>query len=80
MRIRTNSIRVYIKIDKGLYKIDKNFDSDSKWKQMGGFRFVIEYKVSALFCLKTARLSFVLKNVCLSGAFLKCDFLLAKLA
>lgn len=47
---------------------------------MGGFRFVIEYKVSVLFCLKTARLSFVLKNVCLSGAFLKRDFLLAKLA
>lgn len=54
-----------------LFKIDKDFDSDSKWKQMGVFRFVIEYKVSVVFCLKTLRLSFVLKTVCLSDAFLK---------
>ncbi len=54
-----------------LFKIDEDFDSDSKWKQMGVFRFVIEYKVSVVFCLKTSRLSFVLKTVCLSGAFLK---------
>lgn len=59
------------KFDKGLYKIDKNFDSDSKWKQMGGFRFVIEYKVSVVFCLKTSRLSFVLKNICLPDVILK---------
>ena len=54
-----------------LFKIDEDFDSDSKWKQMGVFRFVIEYKVSVVFCLKTSRLSFVLKTVCLSDAFLK---------
>ena len=28
-------------------------------------------KVSVVFCLKTSRLSFVLKNVCLPDAFLK---------
>lgn len=54
-----------------LFKIDEDFDSDSKWKQMGVFRFVIEYKVSVVFCLKTSHLSFVLKTVCLSDAFLK---------
>lgn len=54
-----------------LFKIDEDFDSDSKWKQMGVFRFVIEYKVSVVFCLKTSRLSFVLKTVCLPDAFLK---------
>lgn len=54
-----------------LFKIDEDFDSDSKWKQMGVFRFVIEYKVSVVFCLKTSRLSFVLKTVCLSDTFLK---------
>ena len=54
-----------------LFKIDKDFDSDSKWKQMGVFRFVIEYKVSVVFCLKTSRLSFVLKIVCLLGTFLE---------
>ncbi len=41
----------------------------SKWKQMGAFHFVIEYKVSVVFCLKTSRLSFVLKTVCLLGTF-----------
>lgn len=54
-----------------LFKIDKDFDSDSKWKQMGVFHFVIEYKVSVVFCLETSRLSFVLKTVCLLGTFLK---------
>ena len=54
-----------------LFKIDEDFDSDSKWKQMGVFRFVIEYKVSVVFCLKTSRLSFVLKTVCLPDVFLK---------
>lgn len=43
----------------------------SKWKQIGVFHFVIEYKVSVVFCLETSRLSFVLKTVCLLGAFLK---------
>ena len=43
----------------------------SKWKQMGAFHFVIEYKVSVVFCLKTSRLSFVLKTVCLLGTFLR---------
>ena len=62
-----------------LFKIDKDFDSDSKWKQMGVFRFVIEYKVSVVFCLKTSRLSFVLKTVCLLGTFLEnMSFLLVK--
>ena len=42
----------------------------SKWKQIGVFHFVIEYKVSVVFCLKTSRLSFVLKTVCLFGTFL----------
>lgn len=41
----------------------------SKWKQMGAFHFVIEYKVSVAFCLETSRLSFVLKTVCLFGTF-----------
>ena len=41
----------------------------SKWKQMGAFHFVIEYKVSVVFCLETSRLSFVLKTVCLLGTF-----------
>lgn len=36
---------------------------------MGVFHFVIEYKVSVVFCLKTSRLSFVLKTVCLLGTF-----------
>lgn len=54
-----------------LFKIDEDFDSDSKWKQMGVFRFVIEYKVSVVFCLKTSRLSFVLKTVYLPDVFLK---------
>ena len=54
-----------------LFKIDEDFDSDSKWKQMGVFHFVIEYKVSVVFCLETSRLSFVLKTVCLLGTFLK---------
>ena len=54
-----------------LFKIDKDFDSDSKWKQMGAFHFVIEYKVSVVFCLETSRLSFVLKTVCLLGTFLE---------
>lgn len=54
-----------------LFKIDKDFDSDSKWKQMGAFHFVVEYKVSVVFCLKTSRLSFVLKTVCLLGIFLE---------
>ena len=35
-----------------LFKIDEDFDSDSKWKQMGVFRFVIEYKVSVVFCFE----------------------------
>lgn len=43
----------------------------SKWKQMGVFHFVIEYKVSVAFCLKTSRLSFVLKTAYLLGMFLK---------
>ena len=52
----------------------------SKWKQMGAFHFVIEYKVSVVFCLKTSRLSFVLKIVCLLGTFLKmCLFVGLKL-
>lgn len=38
---------------------------------MGVFHFVIEYKVSVVFCLKTSRLSFVLKTVCLLGTFLR---------
>ena len=38
---------------------------------MGAFHFVIECKVSEVFCLETSRLSFVLKTVCLLGAFLK---------
>lgn len=42
----------------------------SKWKQIDVFHFVIEYKVSVVFCLKTSRLSFVLKTVCLLGTFL----------
>ena len=42
----------------------------SKWKQIDVFHFVIEYKVSVVFCLKTSRLSFVLKTVCLLGIFL----------
>lgn len=51
----------------------------SKWKQMGAFHFVIEYKVSVVFCLETSRLSFVLKTVCLLGVFLKnVSFLLVK--
>ena len=36
---------------------------------MGVFHFVIEYKVSVVFCLKTSCLSFVLKTVCLLGTF-----------
>lgn len=43
----------------------------SKWKQMGAFHFVIEYKVSVMFCLKTSRLSFVLKTAYLLGMFLE---------
>ena len=43
----------------------------SKWKQICVFHFVIEYKVSVVFCLKTSRLSFVLKIVCLLGTFLE---------
>lgn len=54
-----------------LFKIDEDFDSDSKWKQMGVFRFVIEYKVSVVFCLKTSRLSFVLKTAYFLGMFLE---------
>ena len=38
---------------------------------MGVFHFVVEYKISVVFCLKTSRLSFVLKTVCLLGTFLK---------
>ena len=41
----------------------------SKWKQICVFHFVIEYKVSVVFCLKTSRLPFVLKTVCLLGTF-----------
>lgn len=41
----------------------------SKWKQICVFHFVIEYKVSVVFCLETSRLSFVLKTVCLLGTF-----------
>ena len=39
----------------------------SKWKQMGAFHFVIEYKVSVVFCLKTSHLPFVLKTAYLLG-------------
>ncbi len=46
------------------------FDSVFKMEADGGFHFVIEYKVSVVFCLKTSRLSFVLKTVCLLGTFL----------
>ena len=46
---------------------------------MGAFHFVIEYKVSVVFCLKTSRLSFVLKTAYLLGMFLEnMSFLLAK--
>lgn len=41
----------------------------SKWKQIGVFHFVIEYKVSVVFCLKTSRLPFVLKIAYLLGTF-----------
>lgn len=41
----------------------------SKWKQIGVFHFVIEYKVSVVFCLKTSRLPFVLKITYLLGTF-----------
>ena len=38
---------------------------------MGVFHFVVEYKISVVFCLETSRLSFVLKTVCLLGTFFR---------
>ena len=67
------------KLDKDLYKIDWILIPYSKWKQIGVFHFVIEYKVSVVFCLKTSRLSFVLKTAYFLGMFLEnMSFLLAK--
>lgn len=43
----------------------------SKWKQICVFHFVIEYKVSVVFCLKTSRLPFVLKTAYFLGMFLE---------
>ena len=54
-----------------LFKIDWILNPYSKWKRMGVFHFVIEYKISVVFCLETSRLSFVLKIVCFLGVFLK---------
>ena len=59
------------KLDRDLYKIDWILIPYSKWKQIGVFHFVIENKISVVFCLETSRLSFVLKTVCLLGTFLK---------
>ena len=58
-----------------LFKIDWILNPYSKWKRMGVFHFVIEYKISVVFCLETSRLSFVLKTVCLLDVFFeKCLF------
>ena len=53
------------KLDKDLYKIDWILIPYSKWKQIGVFHFVVENKISVVFCLETSRLSFVLKTISL---------------
>ncbi len=53
------------KLDKDSYKIDWILIPYSKWKQIGVFHFVIENKISVVFCLETSRLSFVLKTISL---------------